>query len=461
MGSPLFFHRETMESFITTVRQFICKNALFDDSRMQIVALSGGADSVALLRIMLQLGYKCHAVHCNFHLRGDESMRDEFFVRDLCGKLSVPLHVENFDTDAYAESQGVSIEMAARELRYSLFEKLRLELGAEHIAVAHHRDDSVETVIMNLVRGTGLRGLTGIKPLNGNIARPLLCVSRTDIEEYLKTLGQNFIIDSTNLQTEYRRNKIRHIIIPELKELNPSVEKSIVQTSTRLQQAYTLYYSAVKKAIERILSEDGSTIRVNTTALFKEEAHETIAFELLNQYGFTESQISDILQCANGTAGKKFRSTTHILITDRDYLLIRPYNENHLIDTDIDLSIICLPTQVTVSDSIALEFTVIPACSEIIRDNNVAMIDADLAGTRLKIRSVQNADSFIPFGMNGKQSLADYMTNRKYSLFQKQDQLVVCNDDAIVWVVGQRIDNRYRVTSQTKHILVIRKSKKS
>lgn len=442
-----------MDTFISKVKQFICANDLFDTERLQLIALSGGADSVALLRVMLQLGYKCHAVHCNFHLRGEESMRDEQFVRELCNTLSVPLYVQDFDTVSYAESNGISIEMAARELRYSLFEELREKNNAERIVVAHHLNDSVETVIMNLARGTGLRGLRGIMPLNGGIARPLLNVSRDEIEQYLEESGQAFVVDSTNLQTEYRRNKIRHNVIPVLKELNPNVEKSIMQASTRLQQAYTLYNKSVLQAIDRILTTDGVTARIDIAALHKEDAHETIAFELLNRFGFQEPQVQDILSIPAGTSGKQFNSASHALVIDRDSLLIRPlmpqgaFTSEIVLDTDVK--------RVTLPFGKALVFSKVSQGTAISHDSQIAMIDADLAGNRFIIRQVTEGDSFIPFGMKGKQNLSDFMTNRKFSLFQKQDQLVVCNDSGIVWVIGQRIDNRYRITERTKNILKI------
>ena len=234
--------------FHLDVNRFIEEKSLFFQKDKILVALSGGADSVALLRVLLALGYTCEAAHCNFHLRGKESDRDENFVRGLCNELNILLHVVHFDTQTYATKHRISIEMAAREMRYEWFEKLRQECDASVIAVAHHRDDSVETFLLNLIRGTGINGLKGIAPLNGHIVRPLLNVSRQDILQYLEHLHQDYVTDSTNLQDEYMRNKIRLNILPLLGELNPSVSESIAETANRLAETSLVYNKEMAEA---------------------------------------------------------------------------------------------------------------------------------------------------------------------------------------------------------------------
>ena len=228
------------------IEQYIDQEKLFTREDKILVTLSGGADSVALLRLLLDMGYTCEAAHCTFHLRGDESVRDEMFVRELCLQLEVPLHVQHFQTTEEAEKRHISIEMVARELRYAWFEQLRLQQGANVIAVAHHKDDSVETLLLNLIRGTGINGLLGIRPKNGNIVRPLLCLDRKEITEYLQEIGQYYVTDSTNLQDEYTRNKIRLNLLPLMQEINPSVKESLLRTSEHLNDAALLY----KKGIE-------------------------------------------------------------------------------------------------------------------------------------------------------------------------------------------------------------------
>ena len=228
------------------VNKYIERHSLLQKKSKYIVALSGGADSVALLLILLSQGYNVEAAHCNFHLRGDESNRDEKFVTELCHEKNVKLHLAHFDTISYSQLHKVSIEMAARNLRYSYFKQLAKDVKASGICVAHHRDDSVETVLINLIRGTGLHGLTGIHPKNENILRPLLCVSRDEIEDYLKSVNQLYVTDSTNLKDDFIRNKIRLNIIPALREINPSISESIQSTSERIYDAIDIFDKSKK-----------------------------------------------------------------------------------------------------------------------------------------------------------------------------------------------------------------------
>ena len=222
--------------FVNRIKEYIGSNKLLEDGAKVIVGLSGGADSTALLLVLLRLGYRVHAVHCNFHLRGSESDRDRRFAEDLCNRLGVEFTVCDYDTRKFASDNGISIEMAARHLRYADFERIMTECEASAICIAHHRDDSVETVLLNLIRGTGIKGLTGIKPRNGYIIRPLLCVSRQEIEEWLKQVGQTYVTDSTNLETDYTRNKIRLQLLPLMRSINPSADESVISTAGHLQQ---------------------------------------------------------------------------------------------------------------------------------------------------------------------------------------------------------------------------------
>ena len=242
------------------VRQFIEHQELLQKGDRILVALSGGADSVALLRVLLQLGYTCEAAHCNFHLRGEESNRDETFVRNLCQQLNIQLHVQHFDTTSYAKANGISIEMAARNLRYNWFEELRQETGCQWIAVAHHQDDSIETFLLNLIRGTGIKGLRGIQPKNGYVVRPLLCVNREEILDYLQHLGQPFVNDSTNQQHDYTRNKIRLDLLPLLETINPSIRESLLQTANHLNEVHLIYNKSVAACIAQVKDQQGIDI---------------------------------------------------------------------------------------------------------------------------------------------------------------------------------------------------------
>ena len=237
---------------LSKVKDYIKQHNLLNSNDLYIVALSGGADSVALLLFLDEMGYQVHAAHCNFHLRGAESDRDEAFCESLCLQKDIPFHRIHFDTLTYAETHHVSVEMAARELRYGYFEQLRKDIGASGICVAHHRDDSVETVLLNLIRGTGLRGLTGIQPRKGYILRPLLCVSRQEIEQYLQAKGQSYVTDSTNLVAEVQRNVVRLKVLPLLETINPAVADNIQRTAENLTEAQSVLDVAKKSVIEKI-----------------------------------------------------------------------------------------------------------------------------------------------------------------------------------------------------------------
>ena len=263
---------------------YIKKYKLLNTNDLYLVALSGGADSVALLLLLKEHGFNVHAAHCNFHLRGVESDRDEAFCMELCQELGVELHRAHFDTHEYAELHKVSIEMAARELRYRWFEQLRQDVGAAGVCVAHHRDDSVETVLLNLVRGTGLRGLTGIQPRNGCILRPLLCVSRAEIEAFLSERRQKYVTDSTNLETDVLRNKVRLQVLPLLCELNPAVSENIQRTAENLGEA--------QEVLDAILTNYNSSNVLELSELDKYGSSEYVVFEWLKNYGFNGSQVS-------------------------------------------------------------------------------------------------------------------------------------------------------------------------
>lgn len=441
-------------NFKSRIEIYIAKHGLMSKNDRVLVTLSGGADSVSLLMVLLSLGYDCVAVHCNFHLRGEESFRDQHFAEDLCRKLDVRLMVRDFDTIAYSTENGVSIEMAARTQRYSAFEELRNECGAEVIAVAHHRDDSVETVLLNLTRGTGIRGLTGIKPKNGYIVRPLLCVSKSDIEEYLKSLDQSFVTDSTNLLSDFTRNKIRLRLLPLMREINPSVEDSIMDTSMKLQQVFDVYISAVRSGIERVSVTDNDIIKIDIDKLRKEPSVGALLFEMLFPLGFNNSQIADIENSLLSESGKMFHSESHVVIKDRDNILISRSRVDKTKEGDISVRV-CDELLIELFDGRKLFFELKPSDFGVIRDSSIATLDADRVGDVLVMRYVKSGDSFIPFGMNGRKLLSDYMTDRKFNLLQKDGQMVVCNDKDIVWVIGERIDNRYRVSNETKRILLI------
>lgn len=428
--------------FKRRVSKFIAENSLFSPHHKIIVALSGGADSVALLRVLLELGYTCECAHCNFHLRGEESKRDELFVRHLCNSLSIPLYVVDFDTKAYALQNKLSIEMAARELRYTWFEQLRKEKNADVIAVAHHRDDSVETFLLNLIRGTGINGLKGISPKNGTIVRPLLQESRNNVLDYLQHLQQAYVTDSTNLQDEYMRNKIRLNILPLMQQLNPSVSESIFDTASRLSDVAVLYNKVVHENIAQICEYKGKEIWIDLERIKHIDSQlplTSLMFELLHPYGFKTAQVKDVCHSIASHSGKRFQSADWELLRDRSHLILRP----------LVLDNVSKPYLAYEIKDITSDF-VIP------RDKRTACLDADKVGLPLELRLWRHGDKFTPLGMKGKKLVSDYLTDRKFTLYQKQNQWVLCNDKGIIWLVGERIDHAYRITESSKRILMIR-----
>lgn len=424
---------------LSKVKDYIKKHKLLSLSDLYIVALSGGADSVALLLLLDEMGYKVHALHCNFHLRGEESDRDERFCEDLCLKKNIPFHRIHFDTQMYAETHKMSVEMAARELRYRYFEQLRKDIGAEGICVAHHQDDTVETVLLNLVRGTGLRGLTGIQPRNGAILRPLLCVTRAEIEAYLATKQQDYVTDSTNLETDFVRNKIRLQVVPFLRQLNPAVSENIVRTAEHLTEA--------QKVLDAVVDTYKGSNQLDLCALQQVGSAEYIVFEWLKQYGFNGSQVQQVISAETGSI---FSSPTgYEVLKDRDRLLVEP--------TIMAFTPIRIPEEGTYVLPDDRRLNVRRSNPFVSKDSHEATLDARQVRFPLTVRRVEEGDWMIPYGMTGRKLLSDLMTDLKMSLFDRRRQLVVVDaQGAVVWAIGLRTDHRCRVTDATQEVIAIK-----
>lgn len=454
------------------MRQFASAHELFVSGGKYIVALSGGADSVSLLLVMKrlerELNITVEAAHCNFHLRGAESMRDENFCEQLCERLAVPLHLIHFDTTAYAELHHVSIEMAARDLRYAYFENLRRDIAAHSVCVAHHRDDSVETVLLNLVRGTGLRGLRGIQPRNGNIIRPLLAVSRDDIVQFLEAQNEPFVTDSTNLHNDVKRNKIRLDILPLLRTLNPSVSQSIFESSLRVGEALKVFDAAIKQSISEVLTEGDesnstasirhsahtdTTAMINIERLLAQPSPEYTLHEILSRYGFSSSQTEQIgALLSNCSVGKVFVSDTHELVFDRSQLIVQPKASTLM---PRPMRIPEVGTYVFCNNrKLRVEIDACDADYQPSRRPDCVCLDTSDIHFPLVLRHTERADRFVPFGMKGSKLVSDYLTDRKKNIFEKRSQLVVTDAQGrILWLVGERSDNRFRVTSSTQRAL--------
>ena len=431
-------------TMIYKVERFINEHKLLKQGSKVLVAVSGGADSVALLVALRKLGYQCEAIHCNFHLRADESNRDELFTKNLCERLGVALHIVHFDTKAHAEKMGISIEMAAREQRYAVFEEQRKAIGAQAVAVAHHRDDSAETLLLNLIRGTGIKGLRGIQPKNGYIIRPLLCVGREDILDYLKWRGEEYVTDSTNLTSDYTRNKIRLEIIPKLSEINPSILATLAATAQRIGEAEKIYRNAIDEAIKRVKQGDEICIE----ALKREVAPATILHEILSPLGFNSAQIEDISRSMESDGAKLFHTTEWSVVRERKKLTIIQWSKAEQQEKELPQEGEYRTTQGTLS----IAHTIFNG--EIPKQRNIACLDADKICLPLTLRNCRQGDRFAPFGMRGTKLVSDYLTDCKKSFFEKQAQFVVTDAKGeIVWLVNERPSARCCVGEHTKNII--------
>ena len=427
------------------------------DKKKYLVAISGGADSVCLLLKMIDEGRSVEAVHCNFHLRGDESDRDETFVVSLCQRLGVPLHRVHFDTKEYAALHKVSIELAARELRYRYFEQLRQDIGAEAIMVAHHRDDNVETVLMNMVRGTGIRGMAGIRPVNGHILRPLLDMSRADIEAYLARKGETYVTDSTNLEDDATRNKFRHHVIPLLQSLNPKASENIHSTSRHIAEAEKILSWAISRARHDVFMSP-SLIDIDKLRSFASPAY--LLNEICRDYGFTPSQCDDMLAAASAShVGATFLSSTHIaaIATVGGSLCIQ-FAPKSAQPKEYRLP---EPGIYRLADglSLTLEKTDISDDFRISKSPEVATLDINKVKFPLTLRPIRQGDRFTPFGMKGTKLVSDYLTDIKCSVIDRQRQMVV--EDAtgmIIWLVGRRTNDKCRIDSSSNAALIITKT---
>ena len=430
------------------VRAYIEKYQLLTENRPVLVGVSGGADSIALLTILVELGYSCIAAHCNFHLRGEESLQDERFTKEYVEKLQIPFVKIDFETEQYAAENHLSIEMAARELRYRWFEEQRVHRGAQAIAVAHHRDDNVETLLMNLIRGTGIRGLSGIQPKNGFVVRPMLAVSREEIQNWFAKRNLSYVTDSTNLSDAYTRNFIRLRILPLLEEVNPSVKKAIARTSEHLAATEAIYLQVIEEARKEVFDSEN---RLSIAALMKYPAPNAVLYELLKVYGFSRSVVEDIYSSLTKESGKVFFSSSFRLIKDRDYLLFSP-----LVKEEIQEYILNGDEKEWIGPiELSFESVVITTDFQIRKEKNIAYFDADKLTFPLTLRKWQEGDWFIPFGMKGRKKLSDYFSDRKFSRLEKEQTWLLCSGDTIIWIVGERSDNRFCLDKMTKRALVV------
>jgi len=446
--------RSLLEAQVATT---IHEHRLIDSATQRIyIAISGGADSVALLMAMLALGYseRLEALHCNFTLRGEESDCDEAFVRELCTKLSVPLQIKRFDTRRHAEKKGISIEMAARELRYQWFRSFTE--GSEDrkvVAVAHNADDQVETLLLNLSMGTGIRGISGmpfIKQAEG-IIRPLQATPRALILDYLTALGQSYREDSSNSDTRYKRNLIRHQLIPLFEELNPSFRETTYRTIEHLRSTEALYLETIEHYRSELLSPNGLNYKPLTT----HPERTTILFELLRPYGFQRPIVEELSRhLVEGTAGAKFYSPTHLLIHSVQLLELLPREEVAEVSLSIDIS---QDGQCELPFGGELHWELLPlsALKEGYRTpREVALFDYDkLRSKILTIRSRREGDALRPFGMSGKKLLRRILIDGKFSHRARREALLLCREGVPIWLIGHVVDRTFALSDKTQTVL--------
>jgi tRNA(Ile)-lysidine synthase len=441
---------------------YINRYHLIAEGDKLVLALSGGIDSMVLADLLQKAKVEFVAAHCNFHLRGEESDGDEKFVREFAEKHGIQCFVKHFETEKYAEENGISIEMAARDLRYSWFEQLREQLGYDKIAVAHHADDQAETFFVNLLRGAGLRGLKGMQPQNGVIIRPLLWASRGQIHQYALDNQITWREDHTNAESVYLRNKIRNQLLPFFDELQPKARQGLYKSLEHLSAENELYRALLKEKLAQIVEREGDVQRLPYSKIIKAEVPELVEgpvysfqllFEWLRQYGFNTDQCHFIYDAIGTGIGNQYFSPTHCVVIGRDDLQLSEIKEK----TDDEI-------QIEVGEKEALLpvhlcFSKLERTADFVIDKSpeVAQLDFDTLKFPLTLRHWRHGDRFYPLGMKGSKLLSDFFVNQKFTEYQKQNVwLLVSAEGDILWVVGYRIDDRFKIVNDTKTVFQCR-----
>ena len=429
---------------------YIKKNALFTQKDKMLLAVSGGKDSILMAQLFKLAGFKFSIAHCNFNLRGDESQRDEAFVKLFASTLEVPFYSAHFDTKAYAKENHLSTQMAARDLRYQWFEEIRANHGYDFIALAHHQNDSIETLLLNLSRGTGISGLHGILPKRGYLVRPLLFLSRQQIDELIDKNHIDYVEDSSNQNDLYTRNSIRLNVIPILKEINPNLEETFAHNIIRFAETEAVLQKVVAQTRENLCEKRNGDIYLNIEKIKLLNPQKLLFFELLKPYYFTSTVVDEILQSLNKQSGTSFYSHSHrvtvnrseimiselALANDEDVFFMHPHDEFILIGSQ--------KLRLSYSNSIAIEANL-----------NKAFIDADKLIFPLVIRFKQDGDKFMPLGMKQYKKLSDFLIANKVPLPHKSKiPLLINGNGEIIWVIGFRQDNRYKVNATTKKVAI-------
>lgn len=437
-----------MHNFITKIGEIVKRHALIPKGKKVIVALSGGADSVALLASLSQLGYSCIAAHCDFHLRGEESERDRCHAQNIANLLGAEYIETHFDIPSYKNEFGVSTEMACRTLRYDWFKSISSSYGDIPIAVAHHRDDNTETFFLNILRGTGIYGLTGMQIRNGNIIRPMLYISRAEIEQFLSDENLNYVIDSSNLINDVKRNRLRNIILPTIRQQFPDADTTIAHTITNLHANAELYKLGIDALLKEYVEED--IIDVARIATEKQNIADLLLFEAIRNRGFNHSQAKDIIASAF-SSGQCFLSTTHIASISRGRLSITPIDDLPTKDATYDINLSTSTTQ-----PINLNVSIVDT-REITFDREGRSIYLDLSildgKPQFTLRHWRKGDRIKPFGMKGSRLVSDIFNDAKLSHIDKCNTWLLTRNDTILWILGLKTSCHFPITRHSTQAL--------
>lgn len=438
--------------------EYIKKEKLFPLTGKILLTVSGGIDSIVMCELFHKAKINFAIAHCNFKLRDKESDQDELFVEHLAEKYAVPFHSVSFDTNTFAKKNKISIQLAARKLRYEWFEFIREQFKYNAIATAHHKNDSIETFLINLIRGTGISGLHGILPKQGKIVRPLLFTDKDQIISFSKTHKLKHREDQSNSSDKYLRNKIRLQIIPALKELNPKIDSVITEDISRLREVEIILKKEINKARKNIIVSKGEELCISISKLKKLDPINTYLYELLRPYNFNASVVKDIIENLEKSSGKQFFSDTHRLIKDRENLIIVKISDP---ETDpFIFEIKGKEKEITVGQ-LKLSLSKINRDSKFKfpKTENSAVLDLEKLKFPLSIRKWQQGDTFQPLGMKGKKKLSDFFIDLKLSLTEKENVFILLSDNKIAWIIGYRIDDRFKVTDKTNKIYFAELSK--
>jgi len=433
-------------------KDFLVDQELCRDGDRILLAVSGGIDSVVMAHLFRAAGYDCAIAHCNFLLRANDSDRDEAFVKDLAAYLEMPVYVRRFEVDREVQKRGISVQMAARDLRYKWFEELLAEQSMDLVATAHNRNDSVETFFLNLSRGSGIRGLKGIAPRREQIIRPMLFATRQDIVRFQQEEAIKFREDVSNFETKYQRNKIRHDVLPVMQEINPGFVESVHRSMSQLDEMYAIYRDSIEEQRKALFREKEDRILIDLGELGELQPIKTWLFELFSPFGFSRSQCEGIEQIMQAGSGRCSLSPTHQLYKDRDQLILIPSVsksfDRYYLDGPDKPSSLPFPMDMDVIDR--EELGPIPA------DPHIACLDLDEVQFPLTIRHWKPGDYFYPLGMNQMKKLSDYFVDNKIPVPEKNSTWLLASGKKIVWIMGQRIDHRFRITPDTKRVLLLR-----